>query len=471
MRKTLISTGYFLLLSGCVAGRQVADLDVPQPETRPTALAATTDPAAALSTGAVQLVSASKPVFQDDVFPELAEGEVQSLVGEIQAVGTGLTLNQAEEIALTHNPTLRQLQNRITAAQGQWIQGGLKPNPVLNLMSQEVGNEGSVGQNGVSLSQELVTADKLCLNQKVSAWDVRRSELLLQVQKQRLLTDIRKQFAVAAIAQQRVTVSEQLLQIAAEGEEQARRLVQVQEPLTVLKQAQLEAQLARIAFQNARIQSRSEWDRLTTLMGMPTLEDQQLLIDQEEIEAEPQLEETLQQILASSPEYAAAKAAKERAAWALRRACAGATPNLQIQGGAFYDDSTDDAFANFQLSIPLTVHNVNQGNILEARANLAAANANVQKVRLQIRQRLISAIQQYKSAVQQWDSFENEILPTAEDTLKLTKAAFLSGDSSYLPVLTAQRSFSQVRLSSLQAQQQIAVARAFIDGQLLDGSL
>ena len=92
----------------------------------------------------------------------------------------------------------------------------------------------------------------------MSAWDIRRNQLQLQIQQQKLITDIRKQFYITAIAQQRIEVSERLLSIAAEGEEQARRLVQVQEPLTVLKQAQLEAQLARIQVQKADIQAVAE---------------------------------------------------------------------------------------------------------------------------------------------------------------------------------------------------------------------
>lgn len=411
---------------------------------------------------------------EDAPSQELAEfqaAQSSSFESSNEPIVEDLTLAEAEQLALAHNPTLLQLQNQITAARGQWIQGGLKPNPVLSLTSQEVGNEGSAGQNGVSLSQTIVTAGKLGLNQKVSAWDIRRNQLLLQVQQQRLLTDIRKQFYVTAIAQQRIAVSEKLLSIAAEGEEQARRLVQVQEPLTVLKQAQVEAQLARIQLQNANIQAMAEWSNLTTLIGQPLLLKRQLNIDRSAIETTLDFELLLQDILASSPERAAANAAQQRAAWAVRRACAGATPNLQIQGGAFHDDSTHDSFANVQLSIPLTVHDVNQGRILEAQANLASAAANVRKVELQIRQRLISAVQKYESAMQQWDTYETQILPTAQQNLELTKAAFLSGDSSYLPVLTAQRSFTQVQLASLNAQQQLGVAKARIDGKLLEGSL
>lgn len=417
------------------------------------------------STPMLKMVSASQ-----DFDP--AERET-TVIGDDsgQVPPTLLTLDEAERLALVYNPTLVQLQNQISAARGRWIQGGLKPNPVLTVTSQEIGNEGSAGQNGVSFSQTIVTADKLNLNQKVSAWDIRGRQLQLQVQRQRLLTDIRKQFYITAIAQQRITISEKLLHITEQGEEQARRLVMVQEPLTILKQAEVEAQLAKIQVQNANIQALAEWNNLTTLIGKPSLVQQDLQIDRSDVDMTFDLDVLLQDILSSSPEYAAAIAAHEQAAWAVRRACAGATPNLQVQAGAFHDDSSNDSFANVQLSIPLTVHDVNQGRILEARSQRATAAANVRKVELQIRQRLIAAVKEYETAVQQWQAYEKKILPTAQQNLKLTQAAFLSGDASYLPVLTAQRSFAQVQIASLQAEQQFGIAKAKIDGQLLEGSL
>lgn len=516
MQNFLLLTCCLVLLTGCSSGRQFAALD-DHPDTNNEAVVAAgqamvssliekegvpsqatvkckTVESNAVKSNSVEPTSVESDLAQDPVEPVLrltshseesdfikatasktasgTEAQLAAMViGPLEPITESLSLVEAERLALAYNPTLVQLQNQITASRGQWVQGGLKPNPVLNLTSQEIGNEGSAGQNGASLSQTIVTANKLGLNRKVSAWDIRGSQLQLQIQRQRLMTDIRKQFYVTAIAQQRIAVSERLLSIAAQGEEQARRLVQVQEPLTVLKQAQVEAQLARIQVQNAQIQAQAEWSNLTTLIGQPTLVNRDLLIDQHDIDHALDFEFLLQEILSSSPEKAAAVAAQERAAWAVQRACAGATPNLQIQGGAFHDDSTNDSFANVQLSIPLTVHNVNQGRILEARANLASARANVRKVELQIRQRLITAVQQYESAMQQWETYEKQILPTAKQNLELTKAAFLSGDASYLPVLTAQRSFTQVELASLQAQQQLGIAKALIDGKLLEGSL
>ena len=57
-----------------------------------------------------------------------------------------------------------ELQAKVDAANGRWLQVGLKPNPVANVSSQEMGNDGSAGQHGVFVGQKFITANKLELN-------------------------------------------------------------------------------------------------------------------------------------------------------------------------------------------------------------------------------------------------------------------------------------------------------------------
>ena len=60
-----------------------------------------------------------------------------------------LSLIDLEQIAVRSNPTLRQAQARVNAARGRWVQGGLRPNPVIGFSGSEIGNEGAAGQHGM----------------------------------------------------------------------------------------------------------------------------------------------------------------------------------------------------------------------------------------------------------------------------------------------------------------------------------
>src|SRR5918992_3353926 len=83
---------------------------------------------------------------------------------ETAATYTTLTLAEAEALALSCHPAMRQAQGQVRAARGNWVQVGLRPNPEIGYMGEEIGNEGEAGQQGGFVSKEFVTAGKLRLN-------------------------------------------------------------------------------------------------------------------------------------------------------------------------------------------------------------------------------------------------------------------------------------------------------------------
>src|SRR5690554_5820864 len=56
-----------------------------------------------------------------------------------------LTLADLERIAIESNPTLVQARMAIRAAEGSHLQAGLYPNPTLEYIADEIGNDGSEG--------------------------------------------------------------------------------------------------------------------------------------------------------------------------------------------------------------------------------------------------------------------------------------------------------------------------------------
>lgn len=381
------------------------------------------------------------------------------------------TLDSFEQLALSSNPTLAELQARVDGANGRWLQVGLYPNPVAGVSGQEIGNEGAAGQYGAFVGQEFVTADKLELNRSAAAWDVKRAEQQLAAQRLRVLTDVRRSFYSVRVAQERVKVAEELQSIAQQAVEKATELVKVQEPETVLTQAEIEAELAGILVDNARIQREAQWRALAAVVGQADLPMQD--VEAELTVAAPQVvwDETLERIRRESPEIAAAAASIEQSRWALQRASVQATPNVTLQAGVFYDDSSNDPFATLQLSLPIPIYDRNQGGIAEAHANVLAAEKTVERVELSLQQRFAAVYQQYGQARQQATRYEDTVLKKAQRNLDLNRKSYEAGDSAYLAVLTAQRSYSQARLAWLNALEQLWSATAQIDGLLLSDSL
>ncbi len=381
------------------------------------------------------------------------------------------TLDSLEQLALASNPTLAELQANIDAANGRWLQVGLKPNPVAVLSVQEIGNEGSAGQYGTQIGQEFVTANKLDLNRNAAAWRVKQAEQQMAAQRLRVLTDVRRRFYAVLVAQERIVVANELRGIAQQSVEKAKELIKFQEPATVLTQAEIEAELAAVLVDNFTTQQESQWRQLAAVIGVPNLPLQsvggQLSTDAPNVV----WEQAVERVRRESPEIAAAAAEVERSRWALHRADVESTPNVTLQTGVFYDDSSNDPFAMLQMSMPLPINNWNQGGIAEAQANVIAAEQSVQRVELSLQQRLASVYQQYEQARKQALRYETTILQKARKNLDLNRQSYDSGQSSYLAVLTAQRSYSQARLAWLNSLDQLWSATVQMDGLLLSNSL
>lgn len=385
---------------------------------------------------------------------------------------TGLsTVDSFEQLALSSNPTLTELQARVDAANGRWLQVGLRPNPVAGVSGQEIGNEGAAGQYGAFVGQEFVTADKLELNRSAASWDVKRAEQQLAAQQLRVLTDVRRSFYSVRVAQERVKVAEELQKIALQTVDKAKELVKVQEPGTVLAQAEIEAELAAVLLDNVRIQREAQWRALAAVTGQPDMPLQDVAAELTTSAPQVVWDETLERIRRESPEIAAAAASIEQSRWALQRASVQATPNVTVQAGVFYDDAASDPFATLQVSLPIPIYDRNQGGIAEAHANVLAAEKSIERVELSLQQRFAAVYQQYGQARQQASRYEETILKKATLNLNLARQSYEAGDSAYLAVLTAQRSYSQARLAWLNAVEQLWLATAQIEGLLLNNSL
>lgn len=391
---------------------------------------------------------------------------------QIEGSGNGLsTLDSFELLAMSSNPTLTQLQAGVDAANGRWLQVGLYPNPEIAYSAQEVGNDGNAGQQGAYVQQEFVTADKLELNRNAASWEVKRVEQELAAQRLRVLTDVRAGFYSLRVAQERVKIAEELHGIAQQAVEKAKELVKVQEPETVLTQAEIEAELALVLLENSRVQQIAQWKSLMSVVGQPYLPQQDVTGELDV--AAPQLvwEETLDRIRRQSPELAAVAAEVEQTRWAVQRASVQATPNVTWQVGAYYDYGTQQGIAALQMQLPIPVYNRNQGGIAEAHANAIAAERAVERMGLSLQQRLAAVYQQYEQARQQASRYDRTILIKARRNLDLNRQSYEAGESAYLGVLTAQRSYFQAKLAWLNALEQLWSATVQIEGLLLSDSL
>ena len=385
---------------------------------------------------------------------------------------SGMTLAQLEEIAQRCNPTLAQAAARVQAAHGQYVQSGLYPNPIVGYQGNQIGDSGRAGQQGAFVGQEVVTAGKLRLNRDIASQEIRQAEYALQAQRCRVLTDVRRTFYEVLVAQRSMELTAQLVDIGQQGVKTAEQLQKAKEAArTDILQARIEADSARILLDRARNRHAGAWRGLAAVVGDPTMQPVPLAGNLQDGMAEFTWDDTLNRLLAESPQLAGAQAGVARAQAALNRECAGRYPNVDLQAGAQYDNTTRDSIANVSVGIPIPVFNRNQGNIRKAQAELTAAQQEVVRVRLALQQRLAVVFEQYATAQQQVEKYNRDILPNASESLKLVSSGYRQGEFSYLVLLTAQRTYFQTNLAYLDALRDLRAAGVTIEGNLLGDSL
>jgi len=383
-----------------------------------------------------------------------------------------ITIAELENLALGNNPTLALAARRAEALRGKYLQVGLYPNPVIGYVGEEIGDEGRGGQQGMAVGQEIVTAGKLGLDRAVVSHEIARAQQDVEIQRLRVLNDVRVA-AYQVLAAQRLTdLSQRLVEIGEEGRKVAEDLLKAKEVSRVdLLQARIEANSAKVLLDNARNEQTAAWRRLATVVGMPEMPPRPI---EDRLEAKrPELtwEESLDRLLASSPELARAHAEVERARCAVARECAGRVPNVDVEAGVRYDFASEDTVASVGIAVPLQLFNRNQGNIYRARSELSAAYREVRRVELSLQERLAEAFKQYADAREQAERYEKDILPDAKDSLDLVRQAYRQGEFGYLELLTAQRTYFRVNRAFVEALRDLWVSSARIEGLLLSGGL
>ncbi|GAB5404802.1 MAG: TolC family protein [Aureliella sp.] len=394
------------------------------------------------------------------------------VVNESELGDSGLTLEAIEQLALANNPAIQQASAESARAAGIRTQVGLKANPNVGYFGEEIGNDGAGGLHGAFVSQMIVRGDKLAWNRQVHGYDVNAMNWEIETQRQRVRTDIRLAFYDALAAQKRLELARDFRNVAEEGVSISKERVDAKVGTRPdILQSEIQLSEVELSIQQAEFELSAALSQLAAISGVNSLGTTTLMGDLYVGRIESDSETAFAKIIATSPQLAAAEARVERARANVQRQKAQPISNLTAQLGAGADSGTGDGFANVQLSLPIPVHNENQGNIRAAQAEYCSAIQNVQRIRQSIRNELARVMKEYKVAEATVHQYEQSILPRAEETLQLMQEARDAGEFDFLRVLTARRAYFDANLKYVAALGRYAQGHAKIQGLLLTGGL
>jgi outer membrane protein, heavy metal efflux system len=472
MRRTYFLILPVLLLPGVVIAQQPQRLLQTHSVQRLPATATLVQPAS-MDTAHVSM--APDPVVVSSETPVSSVALASGQAPEIQVgAAAGLTLADLEAMALKCNPAIAQAASLVQAARGNHLQVGLAPNPTVAYEGQQIGSRGLAEQDGIAISQEIVRGGKLKLNRQIAAQEWARAEQELEIQKKRVLTDVRVAYYHVVIAQRQADLTAELRKVAREALGSAEELFRGKEAGRVdVVQAELEAENAEILSQNAQNRQRAAWQTLATVVGHPQLGMEPLAGNADDLHDAFSWDESLHQLLVCSPEIAKAAAELERARWAVQRAMVEKKPNVTVQGLVNWRDNGIGGRSDGAISVgvPLPVWNRNQGGVSQAQHEAAAAQHALNKLELSLQNRLAPVYERYANALNQVNKYRAKILPAAQESLDLNRKLYKAGETSFLNLLTAQRTYTQTNLNYLESLRELRVNEAEITGLLLSNSL
>ena len=455
---------------------QLADAQLPPSEDGESVVTAEFSP----TVPPLELPEAEADESEADGNVEIAEGDDQPDLLDFAfsedaippAPTFGHSLSSLIETAIANNPAIQESSAAVAEAEGVRTQVGLLPNPTLNYSAEEVGNEDAAGLHSINISQQFVTADKLRLNRGVVAADVQRLRWQVEVQRSRIRTDVAQAFYSALAAQRREELATKFAEVAERGVRLAEERLEAGEGTKAdVLQAEVQASQVVVLRRQSAVALKGAKRQLASVVGVAFTDDAPLNGQLEDGLAVADFESLHQSLVAGSPQIQAALAEVTGARRNLQRQGVQAIPNVTGQLGLGRDASSDDTFVNFGISVPLPVHNRNQGNISRANADYCRATQKVQRLQLQLKNRLAAVVQDYEVATVALDEYQQTILPKAEAALALAEEAYTAGEFDFLRVLTARRNFFEANFQSVALAAQAARQKALLDGFLLSGGL
>jgi outer membrane protein, heavy metal efflux system len=410
--------------------------------------------------------------------PALEPPRAESMPPAMKAPEGVLQLPQAQALALMQNPDLAAFAWEVRAGEARTLQAGLPPNPEVDIEVENVAGSGAFqGVDGaevtVGLSQVIELAGKrrkrthiAALERDLAAWDYETARL-------DVLTQVTQAFVDVLRVQERLAVDADLVRLA----EQSYRIVT--ERVKAGKVSPLEATRARVALASSRIalqraqrELTAAMERLTATWGGTPATFERVAGDLETLNPIPSAA-ALAQRIEQNPDIArwATAMAQRQATVALEEA--NRIPDPTLGAGVRYFNNVDEADAHALLlavSVPLPVFDRNQGNILEARHQLARTEAERRAAAVRVQTALAETHAALSAAFGEAVTLRDEVLPGAQQAFDAAREGYRLGKFQFLEVLDAQRTLFEARgqyIEALSAYHQAVAALERLIGEPL----
>jgi cobalt-zinc-cadmium efflux system outer membrane protein len=381
-------------------------------------------------------------------------------------IGQPLELSDLQSLAMANSPLIKQAAADVEAARGAMIQAGAYPNPNIGFEGDAIGQGNAPtesvtpGQLGGFVEQTIKTKGKLRLARAAAEEDLRNAEYALRRTQLDVMTQVRGGYIAVLAARENMRVA---LAFARFNEEvyriQVGQLrggeVAAYEPL----QFRALAVQARATLAQARHRHVSAWKQLAAAMGVPGLPPAPLAGSLDMPVPAYRYDDAAPRVLARHTDVLTARATLERARYNLRLAQVTPCPDIDVRVVVQKDYTGDphNVMTGVQVGGPVPVWNRNQGNILQAEAQLVRASEEEHRVRDDLARQLADAFERYNLNRELLSPYRGTVLPDLVRVLNgvferyLAQNVKTAGEITFLDISTAQQNLATAVTAYLQA--------------------
>ncbi len=375
-----------------------------------------------------------------------------------------ITIDDLLQAADRFNPRIAEARAAIGVAAGATWQAGLYPNPSLEFEAEEIPlSAGGPTQSKTTIGvlQPIIVSGRRSAavalgwaEQRARGWD-------LQQTRRAVFGDIRHQLAEVLYLREAIRLNGSLLEVAGQTLEVAETRFEARAaPESEVIRARVEADSLDLAIDRLQRDLVAAGERLNLRVGGRKVPIERVTVELASTGPELDLGPLEQLLLQHHPRLLAAGERIKAAEHGVEQASAGRHPDIAARLAYGFDGESDEHILEAGLSIPLTVFDRNQGNILKARFQVIASKEQARVQRNGLRADLASAYQRYMSAREQIPAFENRIVGAAERSLAQTRDGYTAGKLLFLDLLDAQRTLAQARVARLNLVRELNTAWA-----------
>lgn len=382
--------------------------------------------------------------------------------------GGPVTLQEAIDLAIAHNPVLSVSRWERRAMDGRVLQAGLLPNPEIEAETENFAGSGEyqgfdAAETKLYLSQLIELGGKRAKRSKYAALGRDLAQWDYEVVRANVVARTTLAFMNLLFAQERLSLEEELLVLAQKvlqttaervkaGKispmEETKAQVDCSAGMIDVKRAEFDLKAARRKLSNAWGGTTPTFGkargRLARLISMPSLT-------------------SLENMVAQNPDVGRWAVAIEQHRAGVDLEEANGIPDLTVRFGAKHHNDVDDTAFVVGFSIPIPIFDRNQGAALEARERLSKSRENSRAVRVRVVNRLAETYHDLSRAHMEATDLASQVLPAAEAAFKASKEGFRQGKFDYLDLLDAQRTLVSMKLRHLNALFDYQRARTLIE--------